>query len=117
MSTTDQCARCGGDCPMTRCPECGGCENTGVQPCPACQPPAGDREMPECEICTDPEPCECDDPDECDRCYGSGEYVPEHCCLCGGSPYCDGCRRCGQCIGTCKCPIKVQMSDGSTRTL
>jgi hypothetical protein len=117
MSVTDQCARCGGDCPMTRCPECGGCENTGTQPCPACQPPASDREMDPCEICADPEPCECDDPGECDRCYGSGECVPEHCCLCGGSPYCTCCRTCGECVGTCKCPMTVQLAGGGTLTL
>ena len=42
MGETDQCPRCGGDCPMTRCPECGGCENTGpggtFRECPACVP-------------------------------------------------------------------------------
>ena len=108
MSDTDRCARCGGDCPMTSCPVCGGCENTGTQPCPGCQPEAADRMMP---------PCDYDDPDDCARCYGTGEYVPEHCCLCGGSPYCTCCRTCGQCIATCACPVDVEMSDGSTRTL
>ena len=68
MSDTDRCARCGGDCPMTSCPVCGGCENTGTQPCPGCQPEAADRMMP---------PCDYDDPDDCARCYGTGEYVPE----------------------------------------
>lgn len=38
MSVTDLCAGCGGDCPMSDCPECGGCENTGTQPCPSCTP-------------------------------------------------------------------------------
>ena len=117
MSDTDRCARCGGDCPMTSCPECGGCENTGAQPCPACQPQAVDREMIPCDICAYPESCDCDDPGECSRCYGSGEYVPEHCCLCGGSPYCTCCSNCGKCIGGCGCPVDVEMSDGSTRTL
>jgi hypothetical protein len=37
VSSTDLCAHCGGDCPMTDCPTCGGCENTGEQPCPDCQ--------------------------------------------------------------------------------
>lgn len=117
MSETDACARCGGDCPMTSCPQCGGCENTGPQPCPACQPQASDREMDPCDICADPEPCDCDDPEECYRCYGSGEYVPEHCCLCGGSPYCNCCRTCGQCVGTCRCPVTVQLADGGALTL
>jgi hypothetical protein len=40
VSETDQCARCGEDCPMTDCLLCGGCENTGEQPCPGCQPSA-----------------------------------------------------------------------------
>ena len=41
MSNTDLCARCGGDCGMSTCTECGGCENTGpggtFRECPACQ--------------------------------------------------------------------------------
>jgi len=114
MSDTDQCARCGDDCPMTSCPECGGCENTGTQPC---QPDASTREMPDCEICADPEVCDCLDPDECSACYGTGQYVPEHCCLCGGSPYCNCCRTCGECVGTCSCPVTVQLADGGTLTL
>jgi len=117
MSDTDLCARCGGDCGTSSCPECGGCENTGTQPCPGCQPQASDREMPECEICAYPEPCDCDDPDYCSRCYSSGVYVPHHCCDCGGSPYCDCCPNCGRCVADCGCPVEVQMSDGSTRTL
>ncbi len=46
MSDTDLCARCGGDCGMSNCPECGGCENTGpgmtFRACPACEPEAID---------------------------------------------------------------------------
>ena len=119
MSETDACARCGGDCPMTGCRVCGGYENTGEQPCPGCQLQAGEQEMDyPCDICTEPGPCDCDDPDECERCYGSGVYVPEHCCVCGGSPYCVCCRACGaECIGECKCPVTVQRADGSTLTL
>lgn len=40
MSVTDLCSYCGGDCGMSGCPQCHGCENTGEQPCPACEPPA-----------------------------------------------------------------------------
>jgi len=104
VSDTDQCARCGGDCPMTSCPECGGCENTGTQPCPACQPQGSDREMDPCDICANErEECHaCDgtgddgyDPWGCPACGGSGEVIPEHCCACGGSPYCNCCSKCG----------------------
>jgi len=39
---TDMCTRCLGDCGMSNCPECGGCENTGpgmtFRTCPACEP-------------------------------------------------------------------------------
>ena len=46
MSETDQCPRCGGDCGMSRCRECNGCENTGpggtFRECPACAPEAVD---------------------------------------------------------------------------
>jgi hypothetical protein len=46
MSDTDLCARCGGDCGMSRCRECGGCENTGpggtFRPCPVCEPATAD---------------------------------------------------------------------------
>jgi hypothetical protein len=126
VSDTDRCARCGGDCPMTNCLVCGGCENAGTQPCPACQPVAGDREMPPCDIC-EYERDECgncegsgDDGSSwgCMTCGGSGEVTPEHCCACGGSPYCTCCSRCGaSCIGECKCPVMVQLADGGTLTL
>jgi hypothetical protein len=127
MSATGQCARCGGNCPMTSCPQCGGCENAGTQPCPACRPDAPAREMPECEICQSGggECSACDGSGDenydgdgrCWHCGGTGWAVPEHCCLCGGSPYCTCCRRCGQCIGECSCPIEVELHDGSTLTL
>jgi hypothetical protein len=131
MSDTDRCARCGGDCPMTRCPECGGCENTGpgriYGQCPACQPAASDREMPPCDICEsggeDCGACEgsgdadYDGDGRCWSCGGTGWAVPEHCCLCGGSSYCTCCRTCGQCVGTCRCPLTVQLHDGSTLIL
>ncbi len=94
MNVTDLCARCGGDCPMTSCPECGGCENTGTRPCPACQPQPAGQEMPRCGICADPKLCEC------------------------GSPNCARCRTCGQCVASvCECPVEVQLADGGTLTL
>jgi hypothetical protein len=73
-----------------------------------------------CEVCDDPEPCSCDEAYEdeygyeaCDRCGGTGEYVPEHCCHCGGSPYCVGCITCGaRSVGSCKCPIPVSLQSG-----
>lgn len=84
--------------------------------------------MPEAEV--DEEPCrtceqggsECESCDEhgedtCTACYGIGWRIPEHCCDCGGSPYCDCCKTCKQCVATCQCPVKVPMSDGSTLTL
>ena len=129
MSATDACARCGGDCPMTDCPECGGCENTGEQPCPACQPSAPDAEMRPCEICADGPTEECgtcegsgyDDfsaDGRCVDCGGVGAFTPEHCCACGGSPYCTCCRTCGaSCIAACRCPVTVRRADGSTMTL
>jgi hypothetical protein len=112
---------------MTSCPECGGCENTGTRPCPACQPQGTGREMPLCDICEYVrEECgACDgtgddgyDPWGCPTCGGSGEVTPEHCCACGGPPYCACCRTCGaSCIGDCKCPVTVQLADGGTLTL
>ena len=84
------------------------------------------RQPEPCEICDDPEPCECEPDWEeeylgypvCSQCGGTGEYVPEHCCVCGGSPYCVCCRTCGaSCIGNCKCPVTVQLSDGEAKVL
>lgn len=49
MSNTDLCAFCGGDCGMSSCPECGGCENTGpggtFRDCPACAPRPGPEDF------------------------------------------------------------------------
>jgi hypothetical protein len=127
MSDTDQCARCGGDCPMSSCPECGGCENTGTQPCPACQPQASDREMRPCHICDyEREECgACDGTGDdgygswgCLSCGGTGEVTLEHCCACGGAPYCTCCSKCGaECIAECSCPVTVQLVGGGTLTL
>jgi hypothetical protein len=111
---------------MSSCPECGGCENTGTQPCPTCQPQASDRVMPECEICAGMDDHECGNCDgsgeidwgqPCYSCGGTGMVTPEHCCLCGGSPYCTCCRTCGQCVGTCRCPVTVRLGGGGTLTL
>jgi hypothetical protein len=38
VSDADLCARCGGDCPMTSCPECGGCESVACVTCAAAGP-------------------------------------------------------------------------------
>lgn len=80
----------------------------------------------ECDICADGEE-ECTSCDgngeddggyDCGTCYGSGYAIPDHCCDCGGSPYCQCCRSCGSPnAGTCNCPITVQRSDGTTRTI
>ncbi len=87
MSETDQCARCGGDCPMTRCTECGGCENTGpgrsYRRCPSCDPEvSGDIDLGD-----DWEPCSHEHDELCeDDCHHM------HCWSCGGCGcpgYCD----------------------------
>lgn len=70
------------DCPSGMCneyEECGSCDGTG-------QDPYGYG--------------------TCHGCDGAGEIVPEHCCVCGGSPYCLCCRQCGgDYVGDCHCPI------------
>jgi len=44
--------------------------------------------------------------------------TPEHCCACGGSPYCTCCSKCGaECIAGCRCPVTVQLAGGGTLTL
>lgn len=85
MSDTDQCPRCGGDCGMSDCPACGGCENTGVQPCPGCNPEseAYDR---------DDEPCQHEHDENCYDYQGFSSCRHTHCFNCGGCRcpgYCD----------------------------
>jgi hypothetical protein len=49
----------------------------------------------------------------CASCHGSGWVIREHCCVCGGSPYCTCCSRCGAaCVSQCDCPITVQLEGG-----
>lgn len=76
-------------------------------PCDICE--SGGEECMSCEATADYE--------DCYTCGGSGFRIPDHCCDCGGSPYCDCCKTCKQCVATCKCPVNVAMSDGSTLTL
>lgn len=91
MSTTDLCARCGGDCGMSSCPECGGCENTGpggtFRECPSCQAPGADGDD------WDDEPCSHDHDEECYDEQGYASYCTHtHCWNCGGCGcpgYCD----------------------------
>ena len=88
MSVTDACARCGGDCGMSSCPECGGCENTGEQPCPACQPPPGSLS----EGGWDDEPCTHEHDEDCYDYQGFYVCTHSHCFNCGGCEcpgYCD----------------------------
>ncbi|MGH3585855.1 MAG: hypothetical protein ACRDQ0_05990 [Pseudonocardia sp.] len=55
--------------------------------------------------------------DGCDQCNSTGRVTPEHCCACGGSPYCQCCRGCGEYAGTCGCPQPVEMQNGRVKTL
>lgn len=91
-------------------------------------PPADTSEPVECEICSsdyDLHTCShCDgDGDDgqgfsCWHCGGRGEVVPDHCCACGGSPYCQCCSKCGNgYAGSCGCPIPLQLQDGTTLVL
>lgn len=91
------------------------CPIHGTEPAPVMD----ERELEPCDICRDGwEECYCDDDADCYHCGGSGERIPDHCCACGGSPYCNCCTRCGaSCVGACTCPIPVQISDGTTRTV
>jgi hypothetical protein len=94
---------------------------------PANTPPQANAEedIEPCDICDGPEDeCGyCQDGDDgspdgrCFHCGGYGFVTPHHCCRCGGSPYCDCCPTCKRCIAACGCPIDVQMSDGTVRTL
>ncbi|WP_157251078.1 hypothetical protein [Nonomuraea typhae] len=85
------------------------CECGPDDSCTACVP---------CDVCReDEEECGCDG-DGCYSCDGSGYRIPEHCCDCGGSPYCVKCHTCGvECIGECRCPVTVQLSDGGRLVL
>lgn len=113
----------------------GGIENFGLEVvtpgCPTHDPqntpaPADPADAEPCDVCADgPQDCtSCDGSGEdgggfdCTACYGSGTRIPDHCCACGGSPYCNCCSKCGaRCVGDCRCSITVQMHDGSTRTV
>lgn len=74
-----------------------------------------------CWTCRDGEECDCDDVDYdgyCYRCGGSGVYIPSHCCVCGGNPYCNCCGKCGSpSVGRCDCPITVPLTNGATTTV
>lgn len=66
--------------------------------------------------------CECDgggvDGESCYTCGGTGSYIPDHCCACGGSPYCNCCRKCGaRCVAACSCPITVALESGKAMTV
>lgn len=78
-----------------------------------------DEDDDRCWHCTQFEECYCDPKwDDCGKCGGSGEYVPDHCCVCGGSPYCNCCGKCGKpSVGNCECPIIVPLVDGKTITV
>lgn len=39
-------------------------------------------------LCDEAVECDCDGNPDCWECGGTGEVVPDHCCNCGGSPYC-----------------------------
>jgi hypothetical protein len=79
-----------------------------------------------CEMCEQYEDCSaCDGSGEdlygysegCFECGGTGQVIPEHCCDCGGSPYCQCCSTCGDYAGTCKCKVTVTLLDGTVKTL
>ncbi|MGR6924230.1 hypothetical protein ACU635_59055 [[Actinomadura] parvosata] len=67
---------------------------------------------------------EYEEPTECVNCWGDSdcwdcngtgmvEREVEHCCSCGGSPYCQCCKICGAtCLGECRCPVGVYLQDG-----
>ncbi|GGP55816.1 hypothetical protein [Streptomyces abikoensis] len=76
-----------------------------------------DTEEP-CDLCAEPIECECDDPEYCSTCDGFGEYVPDHCCDCGGSPYCQCCSSCSAPnAGACSCTVTVTLLDGTVKAL
>lgn len=70
-------------------------------------------------LCFEEVECSCydEDSEDCWYCDGTGYRVPDHCCACGGSPYCACCRKCGAaCVGECKCPIPTER-DGKVVTV
>jgi hypothetical protein len=77
----------------------------------------GDYE--DCGSCDGSGEAEDDWEDEgCSACYGTGRREVDHCCQCGGSPYCNCCPKCSAAnIGGCACPVSVQLLDGSTLVL
>jgi hypothetical protein len=100
-----------------------GCPTHDSQNTPAADDP---RDREPCEICAGEDPdawreCgHCDGSGEdwtgtaCAACGGEGEVIIEHCCGCGGSPYCNCCTKCGAvCVADCRCPIQVQRHDGT----
>jgi hypothetical protein len=92
-----------------------GCEG----PCGKCGTTRHEGACPDplpCDVCEEEVECGCDDEWDCYSCGGSGYRVPEHCCDCGGSPYCMVCSRCSApCAGSCSCPIPVLSYDGDVR--
>lgn len=91
---------------------------------PALAPSALDDERMACNVCEDGwVDCswcegggEGEYGDRCPDCGGRGELIPDHCCACGGMPYCQCCRQCGAPYsGSCGCKIPVQMSDGTVK--
>ncbi|MBB5130515.1 hypothetical protein HNP84_000203 [Thermocatellispora tengchongensis] len=91
---------------MTQC-DCGPEES-----CPICIP---------CDICREgEEECPCDGERDWDGSYVCcpGYRIPEHCCDCGGSPYCVKCHKCGApCFGACTCPVTVRLENGADLVL
>jgi hypothetical protein len=93
VSDTDLCARCGGDCGMSRCRECGGCENTGprgtFRECPSCQI---DQQAAGLALEDGWEPCDHDCDEGCYSDYDEWDCRHQHCFACGGCGcpgYCD----------------------------
>ncbi|MFI1095134.1 hypothetical protein [Streptomyces sp. NPDC020917] len=88
-------------------------------------PSTNTDERQPCELCEQREDCSvCDGSgeatypyDECFECSGTGVVIPEHCCDCGGSPYCQCCTTCGNYAGTCGCTVTVTLLDGTTKPL
>jgi len=77
---------------MTRCPECGGCENTGpsgsYRRCPTCDPEVSN----DIDLGDDWEPCEHEHDEECYDYQGFDQCYHQHCMNCGGCGcpgYCD----------------------------